>query len=331
MGEDPVDSDCIKSVGLVKEGSCRETTSSGHGDDKILETKATETADTKNDEKQGAAEGPEGAVEEVSSPAARRRPQGFFGQVLFVIVTILTIVGYIFMFLGLTVVFMAVGLVAASVACLLPCLVFPAICRTRQEGYYVEPNSQQQQLQQQIVDALKPDNRQTLTEEQVNQRFPAITYQRAKIEKDKILASEINAAAIEEGQRECVDDVVTFDPADRDDICAICMEDMENKDPTRILGCSHIFHAECIDTWLIVRRACCPLCKADQMNAQSKISENEPSQLKDLWNKIPLPSSVKLRRRRRNHRNPGVASRRRGNALRNILERNRQTQSQSST
>lgn len=59
------------------------------------------------------------------------------------------------------------------------------------------------------------------------------------------------------------DDVEAFDPVDSDDTCAICIETMEDMDPVRLLTCGHIFHAECIDPWLTVRRACCPLCKAD--------------------------------------------------------------------
>lgn len=59
------------------------------------------------------------------------------------------------------------------------------------------------------------------------------------------------------------DDVVPFDPVDSDDTCAICIETMDDMDSVRLLTCGHIFHSECIDPWLTVRRACCPLCKAD--------------------------------------------------------------------
>ena len=47
------------------------------------------------------------------------------------------------------------------------------------------------------------------------------------------------------------------------DTCAICIDTLEDEDEVRGLTCGHAFHAGCLDPWLISRRACCPLCKAD--------------------------------------------------------------------
>ncbi|KAI9680057.1 MAG: hypothetical protein M1817_005073 [Caeruleum heppii] len=47
------------------------------------------------------------------------------------------------------------------------------------------------------------------------------------------------------------------------DSCAICLDTLEDDDDVRGLTCGHAFHASCLDPWLISRRACCPLCKAD--------------------------------------------------------------------
>lgn len=47
------------------------------------------------------------------------------------------------------------------------------------------------------------------------------------------------------------------------DICAICIETLEDDEDIRGLTCGHAFHASCVDPWLTSRRACCPLCKAD--------------------------------------------------------------------
>ncbi|CAN6647703.1 hypothetical protein TRVA0_022S01750 [Trichomonascus vanleenenianus] len=97
-----------------------------------------------------------------------------------------------------------------------------------------------------------------------------------------------------------------------EDICAICIDAMEDHEDVRLLTCKHVFHAECIDPWLTVRRACCPLCKADYYipKPEAQSPENDPSQ------QAPPPS--------RRHR-----------ALQNIFgmgsRRNRQQQEQPAT
>lgn len=43
--------------------------------------------------------------------------------------------------------------------------------------------------------------------------------------------------------------------------CAICVEEFEVTDNTRVLPCKHYFHPLCIDPWLIEHSSMCPLCK----------------------------------------------------------------------
>lgn len=43
--------------------------------------------------------------------------------------------------------------------------------------------------------------------------------------------------------------------------CAICLSEMGDDDAVRLLPCSHIMHAACVDTWLS-SSPCCPCCKA---------------------------------------------------------------------
>ncbi|KAJ1569974.1 hypothetical protein HK096_007765 [Nowakowskiella sp. JEL0078] len=45
--------------------------------------------------------------------------------------------------------------------------------------------------------------------------------------------------------------------------CAICLEPLKVTDTYRKLHCSHIFHVDCVDTWLIKRSRYCPLCRID--------------------------------------------------------------------
>lgn len=55
----------------------------------------------------------------------------------------------------------------------------------------------------------------------------------------------------------------TLDPENDLLTCAICIEDMQDNDWVRGLSCGHIFHAKCIEPWLLSKSSCCPLCKRD--------------------------------------------------------------------
>ncbi|KAI5295410.1 hypothetical protein KEM52_001480 [Ascosphaera acerosa] len=63
------------------------------------------------------------------------------------------------------------------------------------------------------------------------------------------------------------------------DVCAICLDVIDDEDDIRGLKCDHTFHASCIDPWLTSRRACCPLCKADYYVPKPRpegVTEPEP-------------------------------------------------------
>ncbi|ODV97193.1 hypothetical protein PACTADRAFT_48943 [Pachysolen tannophilus NRRL Y-2460] len=62
-------------------------------------------------------------------------------------------------------------------------------------------------------------------------------------------------------------------------ICAICLEVLEPEDLVRGLICGHVFHQECLDPWLITRKACCPMCKRDYY---MKDNQNANSQEDDV-------------------------------------------------
>jgi len=47
--------------------------------------------------------------------------------------------------------------------------------------------------------------------------------------------------------------------------CAICMMDFEDQIEVRKLPCSHFYHPQCIDIWL-VNNSTCPVCKRDPTN-----------------------------------------------------------------
>lgn len=43
--------------------------------------------------------------------------------------------------------------------------------------------------------------------------------------------------------------------------CAICVDEFQEGDMTRVLPCEHYFHPDCIDPWLSSHSSLCPLCK----------------------------------------------------------------------
>nr|CAD1831085.1 unnamed protein product [Ananas comosus var. bracteatus] len=46
-------------------------------------------------------------------------------------------------------------------------------------------------------------------------------------------------------------------------VCAVCLGDLELEHEVRELGnCSHAFHKGCIDKWVEIGHATCPLCRA---------------------------------------------------------------------
>lgn len=43
--------------------------------------------------------------------------------------------------------------------------------------------------------------------------------------------------------------------------CSVCLCEFEERDLIKKLRCGHVFHAECIDPWLINAKAVCPICR----------------------------------------------------------------------
>ncbi|XP_024987872.1 E3 ubiquitin-protein ligase EL5-like [Cynara cardunculus var. scolymus] len=51
-------------------------------------------------------------------------------------------------------------------------------------------------------------------------------------------------------------------PANDEEVeCAVCLSKIEDDDETRELRCDHLFHKNCLDSWLAHRHTTCPLCR----------------------------------------------------------------------
>jgi len=92
-----------------------------------------------------------------------------------------------------------------------------------------------------------------------------------KSPKTGILPKAINAAAgrggggsdenqIVDGSDDPFDDRVDGDDDDEDLSCTICFVPLEDGDRVGALSCNHLFHVDCLKSWL-QRRNCCPLCQ----------------------------------------------------------------------
>ncbi len=56
--------------------------------------------------------------------------------------------------------------------------------------------------------------------------------------------------------------------------CTICLEDIKDNTVCRMLSCYHIFHRECIDSWL-GHNADCPICKKEFTCTKDLIFDQE--------------------------------------------------------
>ncbi len=57
--------------------------------------------------------------------------------------------------------------------------------------------------------------------------------------------------------------------------CAICVDDFTEEDVVRLLPCSHVFHPQCIDEWLINHSSLCPLCKMELPRQQDRAHQQD--------------------------------------------------------
>jgi len=74
---------------------------------------------------------------------------------------------------------------------------------------------------------------------------------------------EINKIPIEKFSR------AEFAEKGFDENCSICLADFETSEITRILRCKHVYHKECIDSWLTLNGTC-PICRSEVSRKRSQ-------------------------------------------------------------
>ncbi|KAF8110446.1 hypothetical protein N665_0083s0014 [Sinapis alba] len=53
------------------------------------------------------------------------------------------------------------------------------------------------------------------------------------------------------------------------DSCTICQENYKNQDKIATLDCRHVYHAECLKKWLVIKNIC-PVCKSEALVMEKK-------------------------------------------------------------
>jgi len=93
--------------------------------------------------------------------------------------------------------------------------------------------------------------------EEVKSRLPAVEYAQLLAEQQPSSSSPTGThAACQCGDHEGGGEDA---PA-----CIVCLETLEATDEVRRLGnCAHAFHRACVDRWIDLGRATCPLCRSD--------------------------------------------------------------------
>ena len=72
--------------------------------------------------------------------------------------------------------------------------------------------------------------------------------------------------------------------------CAVCLSEFDDDETLRLLPkCSHVFHPDCIDTWL-ASHVTCPVCRANLVPDPNATAGDEPAELPAPGPEQELPS-----------------------------------------
>ena len=63
-----------------------------------------------------------------------------------------------------------------------------------------------------------------------------------------------------------------------DPVCSVCQEDINSRQNCSILKCEHVYHKNCIKTWLTktCEKPTCPCCRIDVRNVDNVLKQSSP-------------------------------------------------------
>ena len=104
--------------------------------------------------------------------------------------------------------------------------------------------------------------------------FPDIIFDENDSDSDFMFHKGLNKEILDNMEISKIKDVEKLDNDKKK--CTICLENYVNGDNTIALPCIHIFHADCIKTWL-KNKTTCPMCKYEikyENEGFNEINEN---------------------------------------------------------
>ncbi|PVU85140.1 hypothetical protein BB559_007197 [Furculomyces boomerangus] len=80
------------------------------------------------------------------------------------------------------------------------------------------------------------------------------------INRERYQSTSVNIPMVSDKHKE---NRLSTDTSSTEVECLICFEEIEENDIIRTIPCQHVFHSNCLDTWLLEQAAFCPTCRLD--------------------------------------------------------------------
>lgn len=93
------------------------------------------------------------------------------------------------------------------------------------------------------------------------------------------LLTQMDGSGVPPADKDTIDSLpkveITQEQVDKSLHCAICLLDFHLKELVKQLGCTHQYHGDCIDKWLLLHGNC-PICREDLNGKKSNSKDSSP-------------------------------------------------------